>query len=130
MTERSRPVEIIGVDTDTVEKDTTFPKAYAFYIQLSGKPDSVWERYLGQWKNALYQMKREIIVIDDKLRLVFEYGENLRNYVKYAKFLVKWVNERVEEHNRQLELKEKKAKAEQDTDQKKEEEIRRKLREL
>ena len=130
MAKKSKSVEIIGVDDDTVEKDGAFPEAYAFYVQLSDEPDPVWERYLAEWKSALYYKKREIRVVGDRLRLVLTYGANIQSYVKYVKNLVKLINERVEEHNQQVELKEKRETSKQETNRSKEDEIRKKLREL
>ncbi len=130
MFEKSKPVEIIGVDSETLEKDLAFPEAYAFYIRLSDEPDALWQRYLAEWKDALNSMKRGISVEGNKLRLVFVYGDNIESCVKYATGLVKMINERVVKHNRQVELEEKKYMAEQEVDRKKEEELRGKLREL
>ena len=130
MTEKSKPVEIIGVDSETVEKDTAFPEAYAFYIKLSDKPDPLWEKYLLEWDKALYSMRREMKVIGDKLRVVFVYGDDIQNCVKYAKQLVRIINDRVKEHNKQVELQEKKEMAKQELSHKKEDEIREKLRGL
>jgi len=128
MAEKSKLIEIIGVDSETVEKDEAFPEAYAFYIKLSDKPDPLWERYLLEWEKALRSMRREMRVIGDKLRVVFVYGDDIQNCVKYAKQLVRIINERVKEHNKQVELQEKKELTRQETSQKKEDEIREKLR--
>ena len=130
MAEKSKPVEIIGVDSETVEKDGAFPEAYAFYIKLSDKPDPLWEKYLLEWDKALYSMRREMKVIGDKLRVVFVYGDDIQNCVKYAKQLVRIINDRVKEHNKQVELQEKKEMAKQELSHKKENEIREKLRGL
>ena len=130
MAEKSKLVEIIGVDSETVEKDTAFPEAYAFYIKLSDKPDPLWEKYLLEWDKALYSMRREMKVIGDKLRVVFVYGDDIQNCVKYAKQLVRIINERVKEHNKKVELQEKKELAKQELSHKKEDEIREKLRGL
>ena len=130
MAEKSKPVEIIGVDSETVEKDGAFPEAYAFYIKLSDKPDPLWEKYLLEWDKALYSMRREMKVIGDKLRVVFVYGDDIQNCVKYAKQLVRIINERVKEHNKKVELQEKKELAKQELSHKKEDEIREKLRGL
>ena len=130
MFEKSKPVEIIGVDSETLEKDWAFPEAYAFYIRLSDEPDTLWQRYLADWKDALNSMKRGISVEGNKLRFVFVYGDNIESCVKYATGLVKMINERVVKHNRQVESEEKKYMAEQEVDRKKEEELRGKLREL
>ena len=130
MTEKSKLVEIIGVDSETVEKDGAFPEAYAFYIKLSDKPDPLWEKYLLEWDKALYSMRREMKVIGDQLRVVFVYGDDIQNCVKYAKQLVRIINERVKEHNKKVELQEKKEMAKQELSHKKEDEIRGKLRDL
>ena len=130
MAERSKTVEIIGVDADTVEKAVSFPNAYAFYIKLSDKPDLLWEKYLSEWKNALRSMQREISIVGYKLRFVFVYGDDIQGCVKYAEWLVKWTNERVEEHNKKVELQEKRELAKRETSTKREDEIRKRLRGL
>ena len=130
MAEKSKLVEIIGVDSETVEKDGAFPEAYAFYIKLSDKPDPLWERYLLEWEKALRSMRREMRISGDKLRVVFVYGDDVQNCVKYAKQLVRIINERVKEHNKQVELIEKKELTKQEVSQKREDEIRGKLKGL
>ncbi len=128
MAEKSKTVEIIGVDSETVEKDGAFPEAYAFYIKLSDKPDYLWEKYLLEWEKALDSMRREMRVMGDKLRVVFVYGDDIQSCVEYAKQLAKIINERIKEHNKQAELQEKKELTRQEASQKKEDEIREKLR--
>lgn len=130
MLNKSQPVEIIGVDADTLEKDETFPEAYAFYIKLSDEPDNVWRSYLAKWNNALDAMQRKIDVEGDRLRLVFVYGDNIQNYHKYAAQLVKWVNERVMEYNKKVDSLEKIELGKHGGSQTKEEEIRQQLRQL
>jgi len=130
MLNKSQPVEIIGVDADTLEKDETFPEAHAFYIKLSDEPDNVWRSYLAKWNNALNVERRKIDVVGDRLRLVFVYGDNIQNYTKYAVQLVKWVNERVIEYNKKVDSLEKKELRKQEERRRKEEEIGRQLRQL
>jgi hypothetical protein len=130
MLNKSQPVEIIGVDADTLEKDETFPEAYAFYIELSDEPDNVWRSYLAKWNNALNAMQRKIDVVGDRLRLVFVYGDNIQNYDKYVAQLVKWVNERVMEYNKKVDSLEKIELGKQGGSQSKEEEIRHQLKQL
>lgn len=127
---KSKPVEIIEVDTDTVEKDVAFPEAYAFYIRLSNAPDPVWEKYLAEWQNALNSMKKEIRVEGDRLRLVFVYGDNIESYIRYVTQLINKINDRVEEHNKRVDLAEKREMAQQEASQDREDEIRKKLRDL
>lgn len=130
MVTKSKPILIVGVDTDTVESDGSYPQAYAFYAKLSDKPDLVWERYLLEWEKALNLMQRDIKVVGDKLRLVFTYGDNVQDFLKYATNVVEWVNKMVEEHNRKVESVEKLQLTKQDIAQEREDEIRRKLKEL
>ncbi len=130
MPNKSQPVEIIGVDTDTLEKDETFPEAHAFYIKLSDEPDKVWRSYLAKWNNALSAMQSKIDVVGDRLRLVFVYGDSIQDCAKYATKLVKMVNERVVEHNKKVDSLEKVALRKQEESRKKEEEMQQQLRRL
>ena len=70
MLNKFQPVEIIGVDTDTLEKDKTLPQAYAFYIKLSDEPDNVWRSYLAKWNSALNAKQRKIEVVGEVLILI------------------------------------------------------------
>lgn len=130
MFNKSQPVEIIAVDTDTVEKNETFPEAYAFYIKLSDEPDNVWRSYLAKWNNALDVMQRKVEVVGDRLRLVFVYGDNIQGYAQYVAQLVKMVNERIMEYNKKADSLEKTGLEKQEASRRKEEEIRQQLRQL
>ncbi len=130
MLNKSQPVEIIGVDTDTLEKDETFPEAYAFYIKLSDEPDNAWRSYLAKWNDALDVEHRKIDVVGDRLRLVFVYGDNIQNYAKYAAQVVKWVNERVMAYNKKVDSLEKMELRKQEESRRKEEGIWQQLRQL
>ena len=104
---RSQPVDIVGIDTERLDKDDTFKDGYAFYITLSGEADYIWQTHLAKWDSALDSMRRKIYVEKDKLRLVFVYGDNVQLYTSYVASLVKWVNERVIEHNEKVDALEK-----------------------
>jgi len=130
MLNKSQPIEIIGVDAATLEKDETFPEAYAFYVKLSDEPDNVWRGYLAKWNKALNAMQRKIDVVGDRLRLVFVYGDNIQNYDKYTAELVKWVNKRVMDYNKKVDSLEKMELGKQEESRRKEEEIQQKLRQL
>jgi hypothetical protein len=130
LSRKSKIIEIIGADSDTLEKDHTFPEAYAFYIKLADEPDHIWQKYLAEWKNALNAMQRDITVAGDRLRLVFVYGDDMQNYANYAANLVNLINKRVEEYNKQVELKEKTEMSVQEVEKSKEEELLRKLKGL
>ena len=75
-------------------------------------------------------MRREMRILGNRLRVVFVYGDDVQNCVKYAKQLVRIINERVREHNKQVELIEKKELTKQEVSQKREDEIRGKLKGL
>ena len=97
MARNTLPIGIIEINTDIVEKDRTFPKAYAFSITLSDKPDYLWKRYFeDEWKNSDYAMKRQIKVTGNKLRVIFEFGDNVREHAKFAQKLVEATNQRIE----------------------------------
>ena len=130
MDRKLRPVEIIGTDTDTLEKDSTFPDAYAFYIQLAEEPDLLWQKYLSEWRGALNTMQREITVVGDKLRLVFVYGDDIQNFSNYAAHLVELINKRLDDYNRQMNVLEERELAKQEKEREKEEEIRKRLSKL
>ncbi|MFC2063034.1 hypothetical protein ACFLS8_03740 [Chloroflexota bacterium] len=130
MYSKSNPVDVVGVDSDKLDKDKTFPEAYAFYIKLSSEPDNVWQSYLAKWNSALKVKQRKISVEGEKLRLVFVHGDNMQNYANYATWLVNWVNERVEEHNKKVALLEKEEIGKQETERKKEERMLQELRQV
>lgn len=130
MRSKSQPVDIVSIDSDSLDRDDTFPEAYAFYIKLSSAPDKIWQSHLAKWGSALKSMQRKISVEGDRLRLVFVYGDNVRQYASYANWLVSWVNERVVEHNKKIALLEKEELGRQETDRRKEDQILQELRKI
>lgn len=94
---KAKTIGIIEINTDMVEKDRTFQDAYAFFITLSDKPDSLWKKYFeDEWKNSSYAMKRGMRVTENKLRVIFRYGDNVREQAKFAQKLVEATNRRIE----------------------------------
>ena len=97
MARKTKPIGIIEINTDIVEKDRAFENAYAFFITLSDKPDSLWKKYFqDEWKTSSYATKKEIRVTGNKLRLIFRYGDNLREQANFAQNLVEATNKRIE----------------------------------
>ncbi len=97
MARNTLPIGIIEINTDLVEKDRAFQNAYAFFITLSDKPDYLWKRYFeDEWKKSDYTMKREIRVTGNKLRVIFGFGDNVREHAKFAQRLVETTNQRIE----------------------------------
>lgn len=96
MARNRQPIGIIEINTDIVEKDRAFPNAYAFFITLSDKPDPLWKKYFkDEWKNSAYEMKREIKVTGNKLRVIFAQSDNIREHAKFAQKLVETTNQRI-----------------------------------
>ena len=127
---KSQPVEIANIDTEHLEKDGTFPNSYAFYIKLSGEPDEIWRGFLAKWDSALRSMQREITVGKDMLRVVFAYGDDLQNCVNYVAQLIRWVNNQVADHNRNVILMEKENLLKQDKEKRREEQILQQLKQV
>jgi len=130
MTADFKSIEIVSVEAEALEKDESFPEAYAFYIKLSGEPDTVWRSYLAKWNNTLNIMQRKIDVVGDRLRLVFVHGDKIQNHVEYAARLIKWANEMVIEYNKKMDVIEKMELAKQSEYRRQQEEIRKQLRQL
>lgn len=91
-------IKIKSIDAEKLEKDDSFPSAYAFYVILDEEPDSMW-RYLfdDNWRSALYAIKRVITIEGDKLRLVTADSDDIERHVKFAKQLIEQTNQRYKE---------------------------------
>jgi len=126
---RMNDITIKSVDVDKLEKDDSFPSAYAFYISLDKEPDSTW-RYLfdDSWRASLYPMKRPITVEGNKLRLVTADSDNLEEHVRFAKQLLEQTNQRYKEHQGRLSDEEKRKKAELEKIEKTKNDLRKKLK--
>lgn len=99
-------VTIEKVDSERVEKDDAFPKAYAFYIVLSGTPHPIWvEIFLSRYEGRFYNIKREMTIHGRELRVVTAPGEE-QQHVEFFRRLVDETNGMVDEYNKQLERQE------------------------
>ena len=124
-------INIVEIDTETVEKHYSLPEAYAFYIKLSGKPERHWINIFDfEWKRSRHLTKREISVVGSKLRLISRVDDNIQNHVAFAKDLVKKTNKRVEEDNQRIELLYRRRRGAREEVEKEKEEIRKKLKEI
>lgn len=94
-------VKYVGI-SDDVEKDDSFPLAYAFFIELDKKPDIVWQQmFFDEWKKSFFLLKRQITIEDVKLRVVFAEGEE-EAQLNFYKELIEAVNKRVFEYNEDI----------------------------
>ncbi len=130
MFEVAELVKVTGVVKDTVEKDYSQPKAYAFYIKLSRKPSLVWAKFFNEEFNRSQSSIKDIQVVADKLRVVFTYGEDIQKHVQTILQLVDSTNNRVYEYNREVKRKEEIETAKQQQIGKERGDILRKLKEL
>jgi len=98
-----KKVNIVELDRDTVEKDSSFPEALAFYIRLSDVPGSVWtEIFVSEYEQAWFNLEREVSVRGDRIRVVTAPGEE-QAHINFIKQLVEQTNTKVEEYNKEIE---------------------------
>ena len=107
-------VNYVGI-SEQVEVDNSFPSAYAFFIQLDKIPDIVWQqRFFDEWKKSFFILKRQVTLVDDKLRAVFLEGEE-EAQLNFYRALIEAANRRVDEYNEDvLRKKQREDKYEQD----------------
>lgn len=123
-------VLIQAVDPDRIEKDDSFPKAYAFYVVLTTTPDPIWvELFISQYENRFYNLKREMTIHGDRIRVVTAPGEE-ENHVRFFRQLVDETNKQVDEYNKRLadrEARERRFKEQEDAEA---EQIRERLKKI
>jgi hypothetical protein len=112
-------VTIKAVDLDRVEKDDSFPKAYAFYIALSETPEPIWvELFMSRYESTFTSLKREMTIQGSHVRVVTA-PEEEENHVRFLRQVVDETNKDVDEYNRKLarqEEQERKLKAMEDAE--------------
>lgn len=117
--------ELIDPEKLEIEKDNSFPMAYAFELPLDSTPDDIWQSIFGdEWKSSLYTLKRKVTIKGDKLRVITA-PEEIEGKIEWVKSLVNSTNKRVEEYNEEIKRREEAKKAER----KLQEETIRKMRE-
>jgi hypothetical protein len=95
-----KKIDISGVDTDRVEKDNSFPKAYAFYVALSQAPEPIWvELFMSRYESVFTNMKRGMTIQGGHIRVVTAPGEE-EEHVRFLRQVVEETNKDVDEHNR------------------------------
>lgn len=115
MTKLSRKVNIkepIDPYKLKIEKDDSFPKAYAFELPLDSTPDNVWESiFEEEWKTSFYMLKRKVTIEGNKLRVITAPDE-IEGKIEWVKSLVNSTNKRVEEYNKEMKRREEAEEAE------------------
>ena len=93
-------ITIKGVDVDRIEKDDSFSKAYAFYVQLSATPDPIWiELFMSLYESTFQELKREMTIRGNQIRVVTAPGEE-ENHITFLRGLVEETNKEVDEYNK------------------------------
>ncbi len=97
-------IRITGIDIQSVEKDSSFATAYAFYLQLSETPNEAWTlAFTEEWKAIMAARKLQLDVVGDRLRCIISEGDDLRRVVQFAYEFVERINQRVPHYCAQLE---------------------------
>jgi hypothetical protein len=123
-------VTIQAIDLDRIEKDDAFPKAYAFYIILSGTPHPIWvELFMSRYESGFYNLKREMTIQGKEIRVLTAPGEEV-NHVEFFRRLVDETNRDVDEHNAESAEAEKRQRRLEDQEAVEAEEIRQRLRKI
>lgn len=105
-------IEITGIDVDSVEKDSSFATAYAFYMQLSETPNEAWTlAFSEEWKAIIAARKLQLDVVGDRLRCIVSEGDDLRRVAQFAYEFVERINQRVPYYCAQLEERERREEA-------------------
>jgi len=95
-------VTIQKVDSERIEKDDAFPKAFAFYIVLTETPHPIWvELFISRYERAFYNLKREMTIQGRDIRVVTAPGEEA-GHVDFYRRLVDETNQAVDEYNKAL----------------------------
>ena len=85
-----------------MEKDDSFPKAYAVYVPLDSTPDDIWEQcFERELKASFYMWKRQVTVEGDTLRAVTA-SDEIEDRINWIKKLVNETNHCVEEYNNEM----------------------------
>ena len=91
-----------AVDSDRVEKDDSFSKAYAFYVDLSETPEPIWtELFMTRYETTFTNLKREMTIEGNRIRVVTAPGEE-ESHVRFLRQVIDKTNQDVDEHNKKL----------------------------
>ena len=123
-------VMIETVDTERIEKDDAFPKAFAFYIVLNGTPHPIWvELFISRYESTFFNLKREMTIQGREIRVVTAPGEEAQ-HVEFFRRLVDETNRAVEDYNKQLAKDEARHRKFADQEAAEAEQIRQRLRKI
>ncbi len=93
-------VTIKELDPDRIEKDDSFPRAYAFYIVLTATPDPIWvEFFVSHYEIKPYPLEKEVTIHGSQIRVVTASGEE-EEHVRFVRELVDETNKAVDDYNK------------------------------
>lgn len=86
-------ISIVKANKEKIEKDNSFPDAFAIYIELDKIPCSIWIRaFENEWKNGFYSMKRKMDIQSSNIRVVVGGDNEIKGAVDFARRLVDRTN--------------------------------------
>lgn len=123
-------VKIEKVDSERVEKDDAFPKAFAFYIVLTETPHPIWvELFMSRYEGTFYNLKRGMTIQGCQIRVVTAPGEEA-SHVEFFRRIIEQTNQALDEYNRQLAEEERVLRRLEDKEAAEAEEIKERLRKI
>lgn len=82
-------IMITGVDKNGIVKDDSFPSAYEYPFFLSAEPDDEWQIiFHEEYHGALYPMKREMEIIENRIVLIIAETDNKEKHLDFLKNMV------------------------------------------
>lgn len=94
--------QIVGVDTDVLETDDTYPGSYGFYVRLSRDPGEEWfVEFSSVYDGAVYPGKPPVLFKGDRLLVYYlpRYSDDLPRYLRFLAHIVADGNAAVEKRN-------------------------------
>ncbi|HHV62109.1 MAG TPA: hypothetical protein GXX51_05665 [Firmicutes bacterium] len=121
-------VNLLEIDLENIEKDNSFPAAYAFYLLLDRTPDPKWvEFFNAEFEGDPYVMKRTVTVKGNRLRVVTADSDDLQGHVDFVKRMVNEANRRAAEYNQKLSWERRREELRLEEERRTVEELRRRL---
>lgn len=88
MTER-----VSAVDVDAYTEPAEEEGYYAIYVRLSHEPSAAWQQcFMDEWRRVPTGLKRNISVLDERLRVEIHGDDNLQEQLDFVVELVNRAN--------------------------------------
>ena len=94
--------QIVGIDTEELESDDTYPGTYGFYVKLSRDPGDEWfVEFSTVYDAAVYPGKPPVVNKADRLLVYYlpRYAPDLTRYLRFLARTIAEANAAVEKRN-------------------------------